>query len=166
MLPRHVINVAVLPQGTLADDIVVAHVRPDELVELLRPLSLQPWHPDTAAWRVLQQVPLGLQEHLHLWPMRSSSSAPSGIGGMAYPTAEMCHPWGRCHAGGTRIAFSHSTLASASVKLVGREKPPPVWAIVRRARERWAKGGRRRELGSGGWRGEATPFTGGGTDAH
>jgi hypothetical protein len=33
-------------------------------------------------------------------------------------------PVRRCHAGGTRMAFSQSTRASASVKFVGRTKPP------------------------------------------
>jgi hypothetical protein len=56
--------------------------------------------------------------------MRASSSAPSGIGGTVLPASDTFHPCGRCHTGGTRIAFSQRTRASASVKFVGQTKLP------------------------------------------
>jgi hypothetical protein len=40
MLPKHVVDIAVMPPGTSADYIVKANIRPDELAELLLPLPL------------------------------------------------------------------------------------------------------------------------------
>jgi hypothetical protein len=61
MLPEHVVDVAVLPPGAPADDIVATNVRPSELAKLLPPLPLQP---DAAARCVVRQVPLVQREHL------------------------------------------------------------------------------------------------------
>jgi hypothetical protein len=141
VLPEHIVDVAVLPPGAPASDIVAAGVWPGELAELLLPLHCSRNSQMPRCGALSGRSRSGSGSICHLRPMMSSSSAPSRT---AYPAAETRHPWGRCHAGGTRIAFSHNTLASTSVKLARREKPPlplpPVWAIVRRARERWAMG--------------------------
>jgi hypothetical protein len=75
-----------------------------------------------------------------------------------------------------RILFSHSTLASVSVKLVGRVKLslplPPACAIMREISgvvgdgERCCDGRKKRARGSGGRRGQASPLKAeAGTDA-
>jgi hypothetical protein len=78
MLPEHIVDVPVLPPGAPADDVVAADVGAGELTELGLPLPLQPRQ------GAFSGSSLSCIERIYQrWPMRASSSAPSGMGGMA-----------------------------------------------------------------------------------
>jgi hypothetical protein len=106
VLPEHVIDVPILPLDVAADNIVPINVGANELPELGLPLPLQPRQPDAAACRILRQLPLVHWEHLLVAADESFELCASGIGGTAWPAADMFHPCRRRHAGGTRITFS------------------------------------------------------------
>jgi hypothetical protein len=120
VFPEHVIDIPAALVLASADEVVAADVGSDKLAELFLPLPLQTRHPNAATGRIFWQIALHRREQLPalvddvveriaLWKKRD------GV-----PAAKSCHPWDRCHASETRMSFSHNTVASSTLKFIGR----------------------------------------------